>query len=187
MVQFPIQALMSFEKCYKFLLGILHPLGLHCPDGHPLVERQKPHKFRKNGLPCYRCQACGKVFNIFTGTILKGIHYDCINIVLMLRGFAKGDTTQMLSKELKVSYNALLDWRHLLQEFAFENRDVSCLTDTDVESDEVFQNAGEKGVPHTEAGDPPRVRANKKKASALLKTTARPSKGSSAGKASRSV
>lgn len=177
---------MSFEECYKFLLGLLHPSGLCCPDGHPLAEGQKPHKFRKNGLPCHRC-TCGKVFNIFTGTILRGIHYDCIKIVLMLRGFAKGETTQMLSQELKLSYNALLDWRHILQEFAFENRDVSCLTDQEVESDEVFQNAGEKGVAHTEGEDPPRVRANKKKASAPTRPTVRPYRGSLAGKASASA
>lgn len=185
MVQFPLHALMNFEECYNFLLNILHPQGLHCPDGHSLAEHQKPHKFRKNGLPCHRCCTCGKVFNIFTDTILQHIHYDCITIVLMLRGFAKGETTQMLSKELKVSYNALLDWRHRLQEFSFENRDVSQLTDKEIESDEVFQNAGEKGSPHLDKEDPPRVRANKKKDSVLMKMTARPYRDSLAGKANR--
>ncbi len=82
----------------------------------------------------------------------------------MLRGFARGETTQLLSKELSVSYNALLNWRHRLQEFAFENRDVSQLKDQQVESDEVFQNAGEKGILHPNPDDPPRVRGNKKKA-----------------------
>jgi transposase-like protein len=164
MVQFPLHSLMSYDECYIFLLRLLHPTGLRCPEGHSLLEGQKPHKFRKNGLACYRCATCGKVFNVFTDTILQGIHYDCITIVLMLRGFAKGETTQLLSKELGVSYNALLDWRHLLQEFAFENRDVSTLKDKEVESDEVFQNAGEKGVLHADRQDPPRVRGNKKKA-----------------------
>ena len=163
MVKFPIQSLMSFKECYNFLLGLLHPHGLHCPEGHPLVDGQKVHKFRKNGLPCHRCHTCSKVFNVFTGTILQGTHYNCITIVLMLRGFAKGETTQMLSKELGVSYNVLLDWRHLLQEYAFENRDVSPMEDKEAESDEVFQNAGEKGVLHADVQDPPRVRANKKK------------------------
>lgn len=183
MVQFPIQSLMSFGECYNFLLGLLHPNGLICPCGHALADGQKPHKFRKNGLPCYRCRPCGRVFNVFTGTILQGIHYDCVKIVLMLRGFAKGETTQMLSRELQLSYNALLDWRHILQEFAFENRDVSRLADAEVESDEVFQNAGEKGVAHPEKEDPPRVRANKKKGSAPMRTIVRPYKGSLEGKA----
>ena len=81
----------------------------------------------------------------------------------MLQGFAQGKTTQHLSQELSVSYNNLLDWRHKLQEFSFENRDFSPLTDQAIESDEVFQNAGEKGKKHPFPDDPPRVRANKKK------------------------
>lgn len=81
----------------------------------------------------------------------------------MLRGFAQGKTTKHLSKELSVSYNSLLEWRHRLQEYAFENRDISVLPDSEIESDEVFQNAGEKGIPHLDPNDPPRKRANKKK------------------------
>jgi len=37
------------------------------------------------------------------------------------------------------------------------------LVDKVVESDEVFINAGEKGLRHSSCDDPPRVRANKKK------------------------
>ena len=81
----------------------------------------------------------------------------------MLKGFAQGITTLHLSKELQVSYSNLLEWRHKLQEYAFENRDWSVLQDTQVESDEVFINAGEKGEKHQNEEDPPRVRANKKK------------------------
>ena len=186
MVQFPLYELMNYEGCYNFLMEILHPQGLHCPLGHPIFEGQKPHKFRKNGLPCHRCRSCGKVFNIFTDTILQGIHYDCIQIVLMLHGFVKSQTTQMLSKELGVSYNSLLDWRHKLQEFAFENRNIFPLTDSEVESDEVFQNAGEKGTLHPHPEDPPRVRANKKRELVLTKMTVRPYKGSLEDKANKS-
>ena len=178
--------MMSYEECYNFLSTLLHPQGLDCPNGHAVSEEQKPHKYRKNGLPCYRCKECGTVFNLFTDTIFQGIHYDCIQIVLMLHGFAKGQTTKNLSDELKLSYNALLDWRHKLQEFAFENRNISLLKDTDIESDEVFQNAGEKGILHSNPQDPPRVRANKKRASEPTKTIVRPSKASSEDKVSKS-
>src|SRR3954453_9922742 len=37
------------------------------------------------------------------------------------------------------------------------------LKDTEVEADEMYQNAGEKGVPHLDPEDPPRRRANKLK------------------------
>lgn len=164
MVKFSIVSLMDYDKCYDYLSSILHPAGLHCPCGCKLQEEQRPHKYRKNGLACYKCKGCGKVFNIFTETIFKGIHYTCIQIVLLLRGFAQGKTTLHLSEELELSYNNLLNWRHQLQELAYENRDLSPLTDDEVvESDEVFQNAGEKGTPHPNEEDPPRVRANKKR------------------------
>ena len=163
MLNFPIDSLMDYESCYTYLEKLLHPPGLSCSCGTPLVKGQSPHKRRANKLPCFKCKECGKVFNLFTNTIFKGIHYNCIIIVLMIRGFAQGKTTQHLSKELSVSYNSLLNWRHKLQEYAFENRDVSTLTDQEIESDEVFQNAGEKGILHTDLNDPPRKRANKKK------------------------
>jgi len=163
MLNFPIQDFMDYESCYNYLEQLLHPSGLTCSCGQSLSKGQFPHKRRANNLPCFKCKSCGKVFNLFTNTIFKGIHYNCIIIVLMLRGFAQGKTTQHLCKELSVSYNNLLDWRHKLQEFAFENRSVSPLTDLEIESNEVFQNAGEKGAPHLDPTDPPRKRANKKK------------------------
>ena len=82
----------------------------------------------------------------------------------MLRGFAQGKTTLHLSKELSLNYKNLLDWRDRLQEFAFENRSYGLLTHGEIESDEVFINAGEKGEKHSHAHDPARVRANQKKA-----------------------
>lgn len=164
MIVFPLQSFMDYDSCYNYLQTILHPEGLDCPCGRKVKNGQKPHKYRANGLPCFRCKDCGKVFNIFTDTILSGIHYDCIKIVLLLRGFAQGKTTLHLSKELELNYSNLLNWRHKLQEFAYENRDWSALKDTAIESDEVFINAGEKGEKHPNEDDPPRVRANKKKA-----------------------
>lgn len=35
--------------------------------------------------------------------------------------------------------------------------------DAEVEADEMFQNAGEKGIPHPDPDDPPRRRANKRR------------------------
>lgn len=163
MLLVPIQSLLDYEKCYDLLLTLFHPTGLYCPCGCALKATQKPHKYSSTGLPSYRCKSCGKVFNIFTQTIFKGIHYGCKEIVLLLRGIAQGKTTLHLSKELGLNYKNLLDWRHKLQEFAYENRDNFPLIDNEVESDEVFINAGEKGEPHLEVDDPPRVRANKKK------------------------
>ena len=86
MLKIPIQDLMDFEKCYAFLLELLHPTGLHCRCGIKLPSSQCPHKYRSNGLACYKCRSCKKVYNIFSDTIFQGTHYNCIIIFLLLLG-----------------------------------------------------------------------------------------------------
>jgi len=164
MLQFPLDNLMDYDKCYNFLSTIFHEKGFCCPLGHALPKDQSPHYKRKNGMPCFLCRKCKKTFNIFTNTILKGAHYDCVKIVLILQGIAQGKTTQHLSKELSLGYNGLLKLRHKVQELSYENRLYTQMEDGEVESDEVFINAGEKGHKHDDPADPARVRANKKKA-----------------------
>lgn len=103
---------MDFDSCYSYLCELLHPTALHCSCGQKLSDGQKPHKSRKNGLPCYKCRKCQRIFNISSGTILSSIHYDYIKIVLMIVGFAQGVSTIHLSKELELNYGCLLTWRH---------------------------------------------------------------------------
>src|SRR3990172_11263979 len=43
MMIFPLQELMDEQKCYDYLLHVLHPNGLRCPAGHPLAQGQQPH------------------------------------------------------------------------------------------------------------------------------------------------
>jgi transposase-like protein len=187
MIQFPITELLNEQGCYDFLLTTLHPQGLCCPHGHALPPEQRPHNCNRAPIVEYRCRDCGAVFNIFSRTALKGIRYDCRTIVLLLRGFSQGVSTNHLSKELSVDYSCILEWRHRWQEFAFEHRSTETLPDTIQESDEVFLNAGEKGVPHLRPDDPPRRRANKKKGLAPIPATVLPSKERSGEKRERFV
>ena len=69
MIQFPITELRGQQECYNFLMEILHPAGLKCPCGHPLSPDQAPHDRSRDPIFDYRCRECGKVFNIFTGTV----------------------------------------------------------------------------------------------------------------------
>lgn len=159
-MRFPIQDLLNQEECYQYLLDVLHPEGLICPEGHPLPAEQAPHDREREPIVNYRCRHCGAVYNIFTNTILQGIHYDSCTIVLMLRGFAKGVPTQMLADELELDYGTVLKWRHRLQEQALVPTEEETLPDEQVEADEMYQNAGEKGDDHDDPDDPPRQRAN---------------------------
>jgi hypothetical protein len=82
MIIFPIEELMDEQRCYDFLLAILHPAGLHCPNGHLLPPDQSPHHRNRGPIYDYRCRICGKVYNIFSGTIWSGSRYSARLIIL---------------------------------------------------------------------------------------------------------
>jgi hypothetical protein len=64
MIAFPIQSLMDEQACYNYLLAVLHPEGLCCPQGHPLPTGQGTHDRHRAPMVDYRCQTCGAVFRL---------------------------------------------------------------------------------------------------------------------------
>jgi len=162
MLRFALIELLNETECYRYLLRVLHPAGLHCPHGHPLPSTQAPHH-RTRTPPDYRCRQCGAVFNVFTTTIWARTRYSCRTVVLVVRGFVQGVPTKQLADELHLDYGTLLGHRHAFQEQAWQHRWQTALPDTVTEADEMFQNAGEKGTPHPLATDPPRPRANQRR------------------------
>lgn len=176
-MRFPITDLLNEQNCHDFVLGLLHPDGLGCPSGHPLPDGQCPHRPVRTSVADYRCRTCGKVFNLFTGTVWAGTHYSCAKIVLILRGFAQGIPTLQLADELGCDYGTLLGYRHEMQAAALLLRDTSPLPDAVTEADEAFQNAGEKGDRHSDPEDPPRRRANKRKGKGTMANDRPPIQG----------
>src|SRR3954447_3284662 len=161
-MDFPIQPFRDEDACSHFLLDVLHPEGLHCPRCHA-HEGFIVHRYYREPVLDYRCSACGRVFNAWTGTAFQGTQYRPSMLILILRGFAQGVPTAQLARELKCSRRNLLKLRHKLPDFARSSLDRSPLRDTEVEADEMYQNAGEKGVPHRDPDDPPRRRANRRR------------------------
>ncbi|MBA3754225.1 MAG: IS1595 family transposase [Nitrospira sp.] len=84
-------------------------------------------------------------------------------MILIIRGFTQGVSTAQLARELGCSRRHLLKLRHKYQSMSKLGLDRGPLEDTEVEADEMYQNAGEKGVPHLDPDDPPRRRANKRR------------------------
>src|SRR4051794_8067387 len=161
-MDFPIQEFMDEDACFRFLLDLFHPEGLPCPrcqarDGFTI------HRYVREPLLDYRCKACGRVFNAWTGTVFQGTHYRPSTLILIIRGFAQGVSTAQLARESGCSRRHLLDLRHKYQKMSQINLDRRPLKDTGVEADEMYQNAGEKGVPHSDPDDPPRRRANRRR------------------------
>ena len=145
------------------MLNILYPDGLKCPGGHPLPQKQSPHDNHRSPIVDYKCRTCDRVYNLFTNTIWSRTRYNCAIIVMIIRGFTQGVSTNQLADELNKDYGTLLKRRHKIQQLALENRPDEPLPDTQTEADELFQNAGEKGEKHPDQEDPPRRRANKRK------------------------
>ena len=127
-MDFPIAEFMDKEACYEKLVDLLHPVGLACPrcggrDG------LKVHKRHRAPVLDYRCTACGRVFNAFTGTAFHKTHRRPSEILLILRGISQGETTARLARELKRHRQHLLKLRHRLQEAAFKAADPVPLDD----------------------------------------------------------
>jgi transposase-like protein len=144
-MDFPILDLMDQGACYQRLLDLLHPDGLTCPGCGGGRDRYNVHR-RRDGSPVldYRCKACRRVFNLFTGTPWQGAHRTPAAILLILRGFVQGVPTAKLARELGASRRHLLELRHEVQARAAADGDRSPLPDDAVEADETYQNAGEK-------------------------------------------
>jgi hypothetical protein len=70
--------------------------------------------------------------------------------------------TAQLARELDRDRSQLFDLGHRLQESAYAGRPRMALDDRVLEADEMYQNAGEKGVPHRDPDGPPRRRANER-------------------------
>lgn len=178
---FPIDNLMDEQKCYDWLVEYFHDGHLVCPKCKG--SHYHAHKNTRKPIIQFKCDDCNTYFNVFTATVFKATRWSCSKVVMILRGFHKGDSTRSMSIEMKLGYRNLLYLRHELMENAFFKRESSLLPDEVTESDEMYQNSGEKGILHPDPADPPRRRANKKRGLVPGKTTDRPSLELSGGKA----
>ena len=131
------------DACYTKLVELLHPGGLACPR---CGERQSLgiHRCHRAPVVDLQCGTCGRVFNAFTGTSLRGTHRRPSQLLLILRGIAQGTPTAQLARELGCDRKELLILRHRLQDRARIGLDRNPLDDEVVEADEMYQNAGEK-------------------------------------------
>ena len=144
-MDFPMLDLMDEPACYRRLRDLLHPDGLTCPRCAAGRDRYTVHRRRKDSpVVDDRCKACRRVFNLFTGTAWQGTRRTPAQILLILRGVAKGTPTAELARELKASRRHLLDLRHALQARAAAAAPRGPLADARAEADEMYQNAGEK-------------------------------------------
>lgn len=144
-MEFPITDLLDHDSSVAWITQHFHPHGLNCPKCRATIEQARIfRRAKKSQLVVYRCLRCHTAYNLYTGTILQQTHFTPMQVVLLLRGFCKGETTQELAAELGLSYKTVLEVRHALQANAEKAQPQTPLPDEHSETDEMFQNAGEK-------------------------------------------
>ena len=141
---FPITDLLDEQESIEWVEKYFHPSGLRCPGCGATTEQARVFRQRKRGLLDYRCGECQRVYNLYTGTIFAGSNLDARRVVLLLRGVCKGEPSTVLSEELALSRRCVHRWRHRIQAQAYAVLSQEALLDAEAETDEMFQNAGEK-------------------------------------------
>ena len=163
-MDFPILSLLDDARAEEWLLNHFHPQGLHCPHCDASVAEARHFRTTKTSrLQVYRCKVCKGVYNLYSGTVFAQKQYRPSQVVLLLQGICKGFSSAQLARELNISRQVVLSIRRVLQDSAQTMQPEDALPDTETETDEMFQNAGEKGEPHQDPKDPLRRRGNKRR------------------------
>jgi len=144
-MDFPITELMDREACQEWILAHFHPDGFRCPHcqaGHDLARWFR--RTKRSDLDVYRCKSCQGIYNLYSGTVLEGRHFHPEQTVLFLRGVCQGKSSAKLARELGISRTTITEVRHEVQANAEQEQPEDPLEDLEAETDEMFQNAGEK-------------------------------------------
>jgi len=144
-MEFPIKELLDYENSVAWIEAHFHPKGLSCPRcGRSVKEARKYRRTQVSQLMVYRCNHCEAIYNLYTGTVFQGSQWTPMQVILLLRGIAKGESTNSLAAELELNYKTVLSMRHRIQANVELEQPNTALPDSHSETDEMFQNAGEK-------------------------------------------
>ena len=144
-MDFPITHLLDEHQSQQWIEEHFHPDGLRCPRCQ--ASREEAYRFRRtqcSRLEVYRCRRCGKTYNLYSGTVFEHRQFSAPQVVLLLRGILQGQSSAHLARELEMSRTTILGIRRAIQEQAEEQNPQGPLADAHTETDEMFQNAGEK-------------------------------------------
>ena len=144
-MDFPILDLIDNESATEWSVNHFPPDGLKCPHCEASVEEARPFRQTPTSqLTVYRCLECDGIYNLYSSTVFQQKHLTPAQVVLLLRGVYQGESSAQIAREIGVSRPTVLYLRHALQDNAQAMQPNSPLADPQTETDEMFQNAGEK-------------------------------------------
>jgi transposase-like protein len=137
----------SEARCIKVLREMRWPDGVSCPlCGSKRVVKYKPHR---KVMHRYLCRKCDRTFNDLTGTIFAGTKMAMNEWFYIARELHRGSSINRISRELGRKYEHVMHAAHKIMDSVFVQRLIE-LSGEDVETDELYQSAGEKGTTQTE-------------------------------------
>jgi transposase-like protein len=145
-IEFPIVELRSSQSSYEWLVAYFHPSGISCPHcGATLNNARQFRVTKRSQVPDYRCRGCDKTYNVYSRTVFEGRRLTPEQAVLLVRGVVKGEQAQILANEVGVCRQTVQAIRHQMQANAQHIQPDNPLEgDEQTETDEMYQNAGEK-------------------------------------------
>ena len=131
-------------------------LCVYCGESRPVIKKGTTGK----GAQQYRCKECETHFNDLTDSFFEHRKFPIEEMFYMIKEMRSVPTAQIAS-DLHRDYEAVLNFRHDLQELCGE---LTGLTLSDVcEADEIYVTAGEKGIEKEDEDESPRKRGLKKR------------------------
>ena len=108
--------LLDYERSVAWIEEYFHPDGFRCPNCKAQVEQAREFRqTERSQLTVYRCRVCETAYNLYTGTVFQQRHLTPMQVVLLMRGISKGESSNMLAAELELDYKTVLELRHAVQ------------------------------------------------------------------------
>jgi len=144
-MDFPILDICDDELGEVWLREYFHPQGLRCPKCRASVKQARVFgRTQRSHVTQHRCRDCQSVYTVYTNTMFANKQLRPAQVILLLRGVCKGESTATLSRELHLAYDTVHHLRQQLHTHAMRLQPNTPLPDAVTETDEMFQNAGEK-------------------------------------------
>jgi transposase-like protein len=104
------------ESVESWLMHYLHPNGLTCTHCHASWQRSRPfRKARRSQITDYRCRECGGVYNIYTGTTFERKQLHPEQLIKILKGISKGNSTVAIAAETGISWRTIHELRKIFK------------------------------------------------------------------------
>ena len=144
-MDFPLLDICDDALGETWLVKYFYPEGFACPLCGLCVKHARVFgQTTRSHVTRYRCRGCQHVYTVYTDTVFANKHLRPVQVILLLRGVCKGEATASLARELEIAYDTVHHLRQHLHVTAMELQAPTALPDAVTETDEMFQNAGEK-------------------------------------------